>query len=119
MRIENVKLIGETEFSRLVSETYGRPYQLQQQDNCMGQDEIERVTVPDEGIDIDDDARFAEWRDADVPDPVGVLHGETRWDWEVELYWQREYYPPLQELVNDLHERGLLPQGDYVIHASW
>jgi hypothetical protein len=120
MRIKSVKLIDETEFSQLVREAYGRPYRLQQQDHCMGQNEIELITIPDEGIDIDDPQRFEEWRDAEAPESRGVdQFGDMRWDWEVELHWEREFYPPLQELVNDMYERSLLPQGDYAIRAYW
>jgi hypothetical protein len=112
MRIENVKLISETEFSRLVSETYGRPYQLQQQGDMMGQDTMIRVTVPDDGKwgCIGDEERFQEWKARDVTEPM---------DYTERLWWLRDFYPPFNEVLDDLHRQGILPQGDYVIHVWW
>ncbi len=131
---DTVRMIWETEFSNLVSAVYGRPYQLQQQDAMMGQDQIERVRVPDEEWDADWCLEsFHAWRDADATPPEG---DRERWKWELD--WERlnndedcmRYSPgpffavdiptpPAGTIMNDLHARGLIEGGDYVIHAWW
>lgn len=37
----------------------------------------------------------------------------------IELFWERSFYPNLQTVANDLHEKGLLPEGDYLIDVDW
>lgn len=119
MRIEDVKLIWESELSALVTETYGRPYQLQQQGDMLAQESMTRATVPQEP-DFDSDLpSLEEWSSRDVD---AQPEGESSWSehaWRRDLWWQRKFYPDLQLVLNDLHARGLLPAGDYVIHTWW
>lgn len=42
--------------------------------------------------------------------PGGLIH---------DLWWTRNFFPPLGEVINDLHKRGLLQEGEYRIHAWW
>ena len=35
------------------------------------------------------------------------------------LFWERNFYPNLQTVANDLHKKGLLETGDYGIHIDW
>ena len=35
------------------------------------------------------------------------------------LFWDRNFYPDIQTLANDLHSKGLIPAGDYVIEIDW
>lgn len=122
MNVKPVLLIWEAEFSQLVRDTYGRPYQLQQQDGCLGQETIVSVKVPDKPRTwLADDAgrppTLEVWVAATPPEPMtdawdGDLHREH-------LRWHREFYPELQDVVNDLHRRGLMAAGEYVIHIWW
>lgn len=120
MRIEKVNLISENDFSKLAVDTYGRPYQLQQQGDCLGQDTIIRLTVPEEPMGWTGPT-LEEWRER----PLNLQPEEyTRGDWEEHTYlrdmwWEREFYPDVQVVANDFHARGLLPEGDYVIHIWW
>lgn len=120
MRVENIKLIWESELSELVRETYGRPYRLQQQGDCMAQDSMLRATVPDDGwFSIDDEPHFEEWKARDVNlQPEGVADWSEH-SWRRDLWWDRKFYPHYQVVLNDLHARGLLEAGDYVIHVYW
>lgn len=119
---EEVILVWESDFSKLVSETYGRPYRLQQgsssPQDMMGQEEVRIVDVPTSAQRIDEpyESIFEEWRDADATKPEGLR------DWEWNILWERaqnDKWAPLEPLVNDLHERGLLIKGRYVIRAWW
>ena len=102
-----VRMIWELDFSKLVTETYGRPYSLQQQDPMLGQNEIIEVTVPDHPSVADPEQHFAEWLGREVEASPDVL------------WWHREFYPELQVVLNDLRVRGLIEPGEYVIHAWW
>lgn len=37
----------------------------------------------------------------------------------ISLFWERNFYPSLQTVANDLHERGLIEAGDYSIEIDW
>jgi hypothetical protein len=108
-----VLLAWERDFSELVAETYGRPYRLQQQGDMLGQDSMIEFSAPTEQIWDEDEylgVTFAEWLAAEPPAPG---------DWREEMRWHREFYPPIERVVNDLHARGLLAAGDYVLHVWW
>ncbi len=142
LKIETWQVIHETEFSKLVEETYGRPYQLQQQEPMMGQNEVRHVVVPSTNtFNGQNDPTFEQWLKRSVNEPVPDPTGEM---WEKfyaenpdqgtytprddarlpgglthELWWTRDFYPPLEEVLNDLHRRGLIAEGEYHIEAWW
>lgn len=144
LKIETWKVVWENDLSDLISKVYGRPYQLQQVgvggtaewSDAMGQDTIERVSSWDEAED-DEQAQFEEWLARDPKAPIvrqqlkGVKNESGGWDaveydetaeaggWAHTLIWEREYAPPLQPILNDLVKRGLIPEGDLVIHVWW
>ena len=37
----------------------------------------------------------------------------------LELFWERNFYPSLESVANDLYEKGLLPAGNYAINIDW
>lgn len=147
MKIETVHKIWESEFSDLVSEVYGRPYRLQQQGDCYAQDSIIEITAteedyPDDWVPYEDEITLEKWLSADPNAPIrnprydqyrelALQHPGKGYEklekdeWEGpgttthDLYWEREFYPPLEDLVNDLCKKGKIPAGDYVIHVWW
>ncbi len=40
-------------------------------------------------------------------------------DWEINLFCERNFYPDLHTIANDLYERGLIEAGEYVINIDW
>ena len=52
MKIRNVQMIDVSEWDSFVQETYGRPYNLQQQDGCKNRGTL-TMKVPDEDYDED------------------------------------------------------------------
>jgi hypothetical protein len=107
---EVVTLIWESDFSEMVSKIYGRPYRFQQQGDMMGQDTIEKFTVPAIEEELYGVVPLNEWRNAEPP---------HEGDWKEEMRWKREYYPSLEEVVNDLYKRGLIEPGNYALHIWW
>lgn len=131
LKVRKVKTIDVADWDKLVEETYGRPYNLQQQDGCMGRGGVD-LTVPDDGEDewmhpaadipevINGDVmgvRFADWLARDPKTPIPGEFGAEKWN--LDLFWHRTFYPDLQTVANDLHKRGLLKKGTYVIDINW
>jgi hypothetical protein len=127
MKIKNQKLIELEDWDNLVSETYGRIYNFQQQDECQDRGLV-YFSVPDEeGYDFTRDSipeivngeemgvSFKAWL---ARDPKQPLEGQ-KYDFELGLWWGRNFYPSLWSVANDLHEKGLLEAGDYAIEIDW
>ena len=135
-------VIEESDWSNLVSQTYGRPYQYQQQDGGK-QRGTERFTVPYPEMEEDfkndtvpeivncEEARgvsFAAWLARDpsqlIPDKeyaFEITTDELRRirEMSLSLWWDRNFYPDFQTVANDLHEKGLLDAGEYTLSLDW
>lgn len=37
----------------------------------------------------------------------------------INLFWERNFYPNIQSVANDLHEKGLIEAGEYAIEIDW
>ena len=122
---ENIKVIWEIAFSEFVRKHYGRPYQLQQQGDCYGQNTLIRFSIPTHEQDEDTDDRevsLATWLAADPHQlPPGQHYSENipPENWLIILCWQRDFYPGFYAILNDLHQKGILKEGEYAIHVWW
>lgn len=122
------QVIEVRDWDRLVSSTYGRPYSLQQQDGCKSRGN-EYITVPtDEAYDdeMNDSVpevingeimgvKFATWLARDPKQKIG----DREEDYTIEMFWDRNFYPELATVANDLHAKGLLDAGEYTINIDW
>jgi hypothetical protein len=120
------KVIEVSEWDAIVVKTYGRPYSLQQQDGCRGRG-TERITVPSEASDYERDSvpeevndeekgvSFAAWLARDPTKPLA----DGRTDYSLGLWWDRNFYPDLQMVANDLWFKGLLDAGEHTILIDW
>lgn len=126
MNIKQVNLISVQDWDKLVSDTYGKPYDLQQQDGCQDRGIIE-LTIPESDYvdEMHDDipeeingeimgVKFEKWLARDPKQPVA---GKT--DYTVGLWWDRNFYPDIQMVANDLFQKGVIPAGDYIIEIDW
>lgn len=112
-----------------MQKTYGRIYSFQQQDGCKERGRF-RLTVPDTPNDYENDTipekvngdemgvSFAAWL---ARDPNQLLDTGDKWDREhgLSLFWERNFYPDIQMVANDLYKRGLLAAGEYTINIDW
>lgn len=129
LQINTIQTIGVSDWDNFVSKTYGRPYSFQQQDDCRSRGNF-RLTVPEEAYDYENDTvpekvngeemgvSFKAWLERD---PKQKLETEDKWDREngLSLWWARNFYPDVQMVANDLHEKGLLEAGSYCIVIGW
>lgn len=121
-------MIYSADWDSFVQETYGRPYCLQQQDGCMDRQNI-LLMVPDlfyndeempetvaDFITFDEmGVRFKEWLRRDPKERPKDADS----DFELALWWDRNFYPNLQAVANDLHKKGLLEAGQYLLVVDW
>ncbi len=127
MKTKTLKIIDYSDWDDMVSKTYGRPYHFQQQDGCKDRG-LHKLTVPDEETyDCENDTvpevvngeemgvSFKAWLGRDPKTPIL----DSEYDWETRLWWERNFYPDVQMIANDLHAKGLLEAGEYGINIDW
>ena len=128
VRTRTEQVIDVGDWDNLVETTYGRQYNFQQQDGCKERQRV-YLTVPTDGYDYENDSvpevvngdemgvSFEAWL---ARDPKQPLSGEDRNDaWLIGMFWDRNFYPAIEVLANDLHARGLLDAGEYTIDIDW
>lgn len=128
MKIRIEKMIDDAEWNKLVIETYGRPYDFQQQDGCRDRG-IFAMTVPAaaedyenetvrEGLNHDEKGvSFAAWLARDPNQKLSDPDAQD--DYCLGVWWGLYFYPDLQIVANDLHARGLLADGGFAIAIDW
>jgi hypothetical protein len=125
--VKKVNMVDSFDWDKLVTETYGRTYCFQQQDDCQGRGTV-GITVPDEYNDdeMNDSipevingnemgVKFQVWLDRDPKE----WNGEKDDEMFLGMFWERNFYPDLQTVANDLHKKGLIEAGDYIIDIDW
>ena len=130
MKIKNVKMIEVSDWDKLVKATYKRPYCFQQQNGCQDRgtfpitvpefaDDFENDTVPEEVNHEEMGVSFKAWLERDPKAPLKDEDVDHATQWAIDLWWERNFYPNIQMIANDLQEKGLLDAGDYVIDIDW
>jgi hypothetical protein len=133
LEIEKVNMIDEIEWSKFVEETYKRPYNFQQQNGCQDRGTF-HLTVPHVGEDYKNDTvpevvnheeigvSFKAWLERDPKTPLDGNGDEKKKEDSstyINMWWERNFYPDIQMIANDLHSKGLLDAGEYVINIDW
>ena len=123
----NVIMFEVDEQDNLVSSTYGRVYNFQQQNGCKDRG-IYYFTVPIEDYYIEDYER------EEIPEEVnGEIKGVSFKAWlerdpntpnflekyRHELFWDRNFYPHVSMIIKDLENKGILKEGEYIINIDW
>jgi hypothetical protein len=129
IKTRDVKVIEESDWNQLVEETYGRPYHFQQQYDCQDRGYFE-LSIPttvwdDENVmysEIPEEVngekmgvKFEKWLERDPKQPLA----KQEFDWQLKLFWERNFYPSVYTVAKDLYKRGLIPEGEYLIHIDW
>ena len=127
MKTTTVIMVEVQEWNKLVKDTYGRPYHFQQQDGCKPRGTF-TLSVPEEADDYENDTvpeevnyehirgvSFKAWLERDPTQAIGCEDSPS----SIELWWERNFYPDVQMIANDLHKRSLLESGRYTIDIDW
>jgi hypothetical protein len=130
IKYRNKKVISVGDFDNLVIETYGKPYSFQQQDGCKERGSFD-FSIPDKW-------GFKDFENTEIPfvvngDEMGVSfetwlntteedinkHFNPNHRWKADLFWSRNFYPSVNMIIEDLHKKGLIEEGDYTIDIDW
>jgi len=126
IKYTNKKVIEVQDFDNLVRETYGRPYSFQQQDGCKsrgvhdfeipnkwGIEDYENDTIPEKVNGDEMGVSFKAWLERDPE--LNVFENKFSND----LFWGRNFYPNVDMIIEDLHKKGLIEEGEYTINIDW
>jgi hypothetical protein len=127
LKTTTVKVINLRDWNELVKTTYNKRYDLQQQNGCMERqllniqvpaddnEDFENEEIPEEVNGDEEGVSFKAWlaRDKDK------LGGKLDSDFRLDLFWNRNFYPSLNMVINDLYKKGLLDEGEYKIDIDW
>ena len=119
IKSKNVQIIECDDWDELVKKTYEKSYCFQQQDDCQPRG-IVRLTIPSTYTNDEDmhdsipykingdqmGVKFKVWLERDPKDGKSI-------------FWERNFYPDIYKLANDLHEKGLIEAGEYLINIDW
>lgn len=127
LKVNNIKQIDVQDWDELVQETYNRPYMFQQQDGCRDRgkqyitipvnnpEDYKNNTIPEIVNASEMGVSFKAWLERDPKQPIS----ERSEDWALELWWERNFYPTIDMIINDLYEKGLVEAGNYQINIDW
>lgn len=128
LKYKNKRIVELSDWDELVKTTYNKPYNFQQQNGCQERGSY-RIMIPSEYTEdehMNDSipekingekmgVKFAIWLERDPKQPVGDIID----DWRIELFWERNFYPDIHTVANDLYEKGLIEKGEYTIDIDW
>lgn len=127
LKVDKRQVIGVSDWDDFVEQTYNRPYSFQQQDGCKERGTV-TLTVPCKDVcDFENDTvpevvnhgnmgvSFKAWL---ARNPKQGLPGRED-TFGLGLWWARNFYPSVESIANDLHAKGLLPAGEYLINIDW
>ena len=121
LKIKKTKTMEVSDWDAFVQETYKRPYSFQQQDGCKERgtfqfsEDFADSTLPEIVNHDKMGVSFAAWLARDPKKPLSTSKDK----WMINLWWERNFYPNVQMIANDLHSKGLLKAGEYTIVIDW
>ena len=122
IKFETLNIISCQDFDDLVITTFGKPYCLQQQNGCMSRqlikinvpdiaDDYQNISVPEEINGDEMGVSFKAWLSRDSQE----WNGNPNDAQFISMFWERNFYPHIDVIINDLYKKGLLEAGDYII----
>jgi len=126
LKIQTRKVIDSFNWDIVIKSVYGKHYCLQQQAGCRDRGAI-HLTVPEDTYD---------YENREIPDNINgtemginfkdwLARDNEQWNGDPEdkrflnMFWERNFYPDVQMVANDLHLKGILPSGEYYIEIDW
>lgn len=126
IKSKSKQIISVQDWDELVVSTYGRPYSFQQQDGCKERG-LFYITIPESGYDYKAESVTEEINgdDMGVSFSAWLARDPKEWNGDPDdksflaMFWERNFYPEVQILANDLHAKGLIEAGEYGIDIDW
>lgn len=118
LKFTKINMVDVGDWDYLVQETFGKPYSFQQQDGCKDRG-TETFQVPIE--------HPWDYKNDTLPykingDKMGVKFDswlETDPDKYEDIFWERNFYPSLDMVAQELYNKGLILEGSYTIDIDW
>lgn len=129
IKYKTTKVIDVQDWDDFVQKTYGKVYSFQQQDGCKSR-RTEYISVPCKYINdykndtvpesVNNEKRGVSFKAWLERDPTKKLSNpKDQDDFSLSLWWDRNFYPDVSMIINDLHAKGLIEEGDYSIDIDW
>lgn len=127
LKVKKVKQISVKDWDTLVMTTYSKQYSFQQQDGCKDRQTVgitvpvknpydyENDTVPEIVNHWDMGVSFKAWLERDPEKPLPDRDDS----FGLKLWWDRNFYPHVSMIINDLYSKGLIEAGEYEIKIDW
>lgn len=128
IKFDTRKVIQVQDWDELVRGVYGKVYSFQQQDGCkdrgvydfeipqmFGEDDYQNDSVPEVVNGEEMGVSFKSWLEREPTQPIP----NQTYDWQLNMFWERNFYPDVSMIIEDLHKRGILEEGKYTINIDW
>ena len=124
IKYKNLKVIKFSDWDELVIDTYERPYCFQQQNRGMvnlsipsefTEDDEMNDSIPEEVNGVEMGVKFDVWLSRNPKQPIPNQIA----DYQLLSFWERNFYPDIYTLANDLYKKGLIEKGEYSIRIDW
>ena len=126
LKSKNIQMVSVGDWDALVEKIYARPYSFQQQRGCQDRglfqltipardDDYTNDTLPEEINGDEMGVSFQAWLERDPSEWNGSASDQRY----VHMFWERNFYPDIQTVANDLHKKGLIEAGTYTIQIDW
>lgn len=129
LKTTKVNMVEVRDWDELVSDHYGRVYHFQQQDGCKErgmfefsvpyeyEEDYENDTVPEIVNHDQVGVSFSAWLSRD-PEQNLTNKGDED-NFSLDLWWRRNFYPDVSMIIEDLHKKGIIEEGEYIINIDW
>lgn len=119
------------DFDALVTAHYGKIYSFQQQDGCKERQVVKFILPIEEpeNYDVDEEKEVATLSNIEINgNEMGVKFDTWKSrvgkffldnDFHEKLWWERNFYPNVEMILNDLHSKGILENGELRIDIDW
>lgn len=124
------KVIDLQHWNNFIQTIYGKPYNFQQQDGCkekqafsldipskFSNDEQMNDSIPEVVNGKEMGVKFDVWVARDPEQKLSNPKSQN--SWSISLWWERNFYPDIYTLANDLYKKGLIEAGEYIIDIDW
>ena len=133
IKIKDVKVITTQDWDGLIQDTYGKVYNFQQQEGCKSRgtftldipseydnDAEMNDSIPEEVNGEEMGVKFDVWLARDPKQPLKDERDDrVQEQWTIDLFWERNFYPDIYTVANDLYTKGLIDKGKYMIEIDW
>lgn len=126
LEYENLRVIENYKWNEFISSIYNLPYNYQQQNdrqntnfefnipNDLEEEDLGSDSIPYEVNGEDECVKFDTWKNSDFEE----IGKNFEYEVETKLFYERNFYPSIFQILNDLYNRGLIEEGDYLIRID-